>query len=92
MLNDYLASHNFAIQYSEEEIAHFLLPKDKVIYTFVDGPVGGKLTDLFSFYYLPSQVLKHEQYSELCVCYTYYNVSTTGRLQEGMQDMLLKAQ
>jgi len=27
----------------------------------------------------------------LHVAYSYYNVSTTGRLQEGMSDMLLKA-
>ena len=70
---------------------HFFVPRENIIYTFVDGPVGGRLTDMFSFYYLPSQVLNNDLHSELRVCYTYYNVSTTNRLEQGMSDMLLKA-
>jgi len=49
------------------------------------------VTDFFSFYSLPSQILKHEVHKELRVAYSYYNVSTTGRLREGMEDMLVIA-
>ena len=36
-------------------------------------------------------MLKHAEYDDLRVCYTYYNVSTTNRMKEGMSDMLIKA-
>ena len=71
---------------------HFILPRDKVIYAYVaGGPPGSALTDLFSFYYLPSQVLQHEVHKILHVAYSFYNVSTTGRLKEGMHELLLRA-
>ena len=68
------------------------MPRDLVVYSFVDGGgPGEQLTDIFSFYYLPSQILNHAQHNTLKVAYSYYNVSTTDRLKEGMLDMLVKA-
>lgn len=49
------------------------------------------MTDIFSFYYLPSQVLNHANHNLLKVCYSFYNVSTTGRFKEGMIELLRKA-
>ena len=69
---------------------HFFLPRDEVIYTFVDCN-DNNVTDIFSFYYLPSQILNHETHNLLKVCYSFYNVSTTGRFKEGMIELLRKA-
>jgi glycylpeptide N-tetradecanoyltransferase len=49
------------------------------------------ITDFFSFYSLPSSVLKHETHKVLRVAYSYYNVSTTDRLKQGLEDMLVTA-
>jgi glycylpeptide N-tetradecanoyltransferase len=49
------------------------------------------LTDFFSFYSLPSSILQHPEHRTLRAAYSYYNVSTTGRLREGMQDLLVVA-
>ena len=45
----------------------------------------------FSFYSLPSSILKHETHKLLRVAYSYYNVSTTDRLKQGIEDMLVVA-
>lgn len=62
-----------------------------MIYSFCVDGADGKITDFFSFYCLPSQILQHAAYDTLWVAYSYYNVSTTGRLTEGMSDLLIKA-
>ena len=90
LLNTYLNERKVRIHFSEEEVRHFFVPRDKVVYAYVDGP-SDALTDVFSFYFLPSQILNHPEHNMLNVAYSFYNVSTTGRLLEGMSDMLLKA-
>ena len=81
LLNNYLARHKVHIVYDEEEVRHFFLPREQVIYCYVDGGGPGEpLTDIFSFYYLPSQILNHPDHNTLKVAYSYYNVSTTDRL------------
>lgn len=80
------------IIFTEEEVRHFFLPREDVINTFVDGGAPGQpLTDIFSYYYLPSTILNHADHNLLRVAYSYYNVSTTDRLKEGMRDMLIRA-
>ena len=90
IINNYLDERKVHIVFDDDEIRHFLMPREEVIYTYVDGPVGNP-TDIFSFYYLPSSILNHTQHTILKVAYSFYNVSTTGRFKEGMKDMLLKA-
>lgn len=50
--------------YTQEDIGHLLLPRDKVVYTYVventEDKEGLKITDLVSFYRLPTQILKPE--------------------------------
>ncbi|KAJ2851470.1 glycylpeptide N-tetradecanoyltransferase [Coemansia brasiliensis] len=45
---------------TDAEILHWLLPRDKVVWTYVveDKDHPGRITDFFSFYSLPSTVLK----------------------------------
>ena len=59
-LNEYLATHKVHIEFSEEEVRHFLLPRENVVHSFVVEADGGEVTDFFSFYVLPSSILKHE--------------------------------
>ncbi|KAJ1788683.1 glycylpeptide N-tetradecanoyltransferase [Coemansia sp. RSA 2399] len=45
---------------SDAQVAHWLLPREKVLWSYVvdDKDHPGKITDFFSFFSLPSQVLK----------------------------------
>ena len=59
-LNAWLNKYKLHIQFSEEEIAHFLLPKEWVVESFVvEDPNNDEITDFISFYSLPSSILKH---------------------------------
>ena len=40
------------------------------------------MTDFFSFYHLPSSILKHDKYKTLKVAYGYYSVAHTVSMQE----------
>lgn len=59
-LNDFLKQFKLHIQFSEEEIAHFLIPRENVIESFVvEDPATKEITDFISFYSLPSSILRH---------------------------------
>lgn len=79
------------IVFTEEEVSHFLLPRENVIQSFVVENEAGAITDFYSYYCLPSTILRHPDYETLWVAYSYYNVSTTDRLEDGISDLLLKA-
>ena len=60
--------------YTEEEVKHYLLPRDKVIYTYViskteneNGKKKIKVTDFLSFYSLPSHVMNNPKHNMLYV-------------------------
>jgi len=90
LLNDYLQKFALHIQFSQEEIGHFLLPREWVIESFVVEE-GGKITDFVSFYCLPSSVLKHETHKILNVAYSYYNVPGKYQMVDLMRDALIIA-
>lgn len=51
----------------------------------------GKITDLCSFYHLPSTIIGNTQHSKLNAVYSYYNVATTVSLVDLMTDSLIFA-
>ena len=56
MLNEYLSGVKVHIIFTEEEVAHFMLPRENVIYSYVvDNETT--ITDFYSFYNLPSTIL-----------------------------------
>lgn len=70
-----------------------MLPQENVIYSYVVEQ-HNEITDFFSFYALPSTVLKTNEgdHRILNAAYSYYNASTTGRIKEGLADMLIFAE
>jgi len=65
------------------EVKHFLLPKEDVIDSYVvEEVVNGEkvITDFFSYYTLPSSVLKHEAIKEMKVS-LYGEISHIGSLR-----------
>ena len=60
--------------YTEEEVKHYFMPRDKIIYTYViskveniDGKKKTKVTDFLSFYALPSHVMNNPKHNMLYV-------------------------
>lgn len=59
--------------FDQEEIAHWLLPREGVVQSFVVAN-GNHITDFTSFYSLPSTVIGNEKYNRLNAAYSFYNV------------------
>ena len=58
LLNTYLENFDLIIRFSEAEFAHWLLPRDGVIDSFVVcGGDDNSVTDMCSFYHLPSSII-----------------------------------
>ena len=49
------------------------------------------VTDVISFYHLPSTVIGNPKHSQLCAAYSYYNVCTTVPFESLMRDALILA-
>lgn len=78
--------------FNEAEFGHTMLPRAGVVDSFVVvDEKSGKVTDLCSFYHLPSTVMKHPKHNKLNAGYSFYNVATTVPLKQLMGDLLIQA-
>ena len=60
LLNAHLvANYKVHVVLSQEEVAHWLLPRKQVIYSYVVEGEKGEITDLLSYYELNSHILQH---------------------------------
>jgi len=91
LLAGYLTKTSLHPVFDEEEVAHWFLPRDNIINCYVVEDQNHKITDMFSFYTLPSTVIGNTTYSTLRAAYSFYNVSTVTPLNVLMQDALIKA-
>jgi len=95
LLMNYLSKFKLKTLFTPEEVGHWLLPRDKVVNSYViasdDDNEGQttKVTDLISFYHLPSSILHHDD--TLYAAYSFYNVATSLPLVELMRDALILA-
>ncbi|OQV15398.1 Glycylpeptide N-tetradecanoyltransferase 2 [Hypsibius exemplaris] len=77
LLTTYLKQFEMAPEFELEEVAHYFMPQDKIIYAYVvEDPATGKLTDFTSFYSLPSTVVDNPKYDSIYAAYSFYNVAT----------------
>ena len=90
LLNEYLTKYELHLKFTKEEIAHFMLPREGVVDAYVVEQEG-KVTDFFSFYHLPSSILKHDKHKLLKVAYSYYSVGTKHSMEELMRTALILA-
>ncbi|XP_040020750.2 glycylpeptide N-tetradecanoyltransferase 2 isoform X2 [Gasterosteus aculeatus] len=91
LLQKFLQRFQLAPSMGEEEVAHWLLPQDNIIDTFVVEGAGGVLTDFTSFYTLPSTVMHHPLHRSLKAAYSFYTVHTQTPLLDLMNDALILA-
>ncbi|RMX65389.1 hypothetical protein DD238_002638 [Peronospora effusa] len=93
LLQEYLTKFHLAIEFSEEEVAHWMVPRVGVVNAYVvETPDTQQVTDVCSFYHLPSTVIGDDKYKKLNAAYSFYNVETSVSLtQLTMQDALIMA-
>jgi glycylpeptide N-tetradecanoyltransferase len=76
---------------TEEEVAHLLLPSPNVVSSYVITAEDGSVTDLCSFYTLPSSIIGNPEHKSLKAAYSFYNVATSVPLEQLMTDALILA-
>ncbi|TWW70285.1 putative all-trans-retinol 13,14-reductase [Takifugu flavidus] len=90
LLREYLSQFNLVPAMNQEEVEHWLLPRENIIDTFLVEN-NGKVTDFLSFYTLPSTIMNHPVHHSLKAAYSFYNVHTVTPLLDLMQDALILA-
>nr|XP_033787101.1 glycylpeptide N-tetradecanoyltransferase 2 isoform X4 [Geotrypetes seraphini] len=91
LIGSYLKQFNLAPVMDEEEVAHWFLPQEHIIDTYVVENSNGVLTDFLSFYTLPSTVMHHPVHKTLKAAYAFYNIHTETPLLDLMNDALIIA-
>merc|ERR1719208_256405 len=89
LLTGYLKKFPLHPEFTPDEVAHWMLPRSEVVYSFVRESHTGEVTGVCSFYSLPSTVLGNEKYSLLKAAYSFWNVANTVSLDELMYDALI---
>ncbi|CAJ0580956.1 unnamed protein product, partial [Mesorhabditis spiculigera] len=90
LLNTHLNGYSLVPVFEPTDFEHIFMPRDNVIYTYV-VETGGKITDMFSFYSLPSSVMNHPTHKRIEAAYAYYTVANTVSLKQLMLDALVVA-
>ncbi len=92
LLAEYLARFPLHLEFTNEEVDHYLLPRENVIESYVVEDQDTKeITDFISFYSLPSSILKHVEHRLLKAAYSYYNVPKKHSLTDLTKDALILA-
>lgn len=91
LLEKYLKGFKLTPNFSEEEFKHWFLPKNGIISSYVVADPNGTITDLVSYYALPSTVMHHPTHKLIRAAYSFYNVSTKTPWCDLMNDALIAA-
>jgi glycylpeptide N-tetradecanoyltransferase len=90
-LSEYLTKFKLYTIYTEEEIAHYMLPRESVLYSYVVEDEDKQITDFISFYSLPSSILEHPDYETLHCAYLYYYFTGKYDITELQRNVLVIA-
>lgn len=91
LLNKYLEKYKITQLFDDEDVAHWFRVQPNVVEAFVVEGEGGAITDLISFYALPSSILGHPRHQELKAAYLFYTVPGSTSIKALMQDALILA-
>ncbi|XP_055541352.1 glycylpeptide N-tetradecanoyltransferase [Wyeomyia smithii] len=92
LLAQYLTGFSLTPVFDEDEFRHWFSPQDGIIDCFiVEDPASGEITDMVSYYTLPSTVMHHAVHKCVKAAYSFYNVSTKTPLLDLINDALISA-
>jgi glycylpeptide N-tetradecanoyltransferase len=92
LLDEYLQNFDVSFHFNKDEIAHFMLPRENVVYSYVVvDPETQEITDFISYYSLPSSILKDSKHKTLYAAFCYYMVPKKHSISELMKNALVLA-
>jgi hypothetical protein len=93
LLNSHLNDHyKVHITFTDAEVGHWLLTREKVIHSWVVEYEKEGITDVMCFYELNSHILNHSEHKILNIAYASYCVAKDNdatRLKQLYKDMLI---
>lgn len=90
LLSEHLSKYQLVPVFTEDEFRHWFLPRENIIECFIVEN-DGKITDLVSYYALPSTVMHHPVHRHIKAAYSFYNIATKTPLNDLMYDALVSA-
>jgi len=94
-LNQHLTSnYKVHIEFTEDEVRHFLTPRENVVFSYLVLKDDGSVGDFISFYALNSSVLQDPNHDKIFAAYAYYNFvedNDEERLKMLIKDALILA-
>ncbi len=89
----YSKRYDIAPELSEDEVAHWLVPKvepsgEQVVWTYVVEDADKKITDYISFYCVESSVIKNARHNVLRVAYLFYYATEAGLTEPADREAL----
>ena len=92
-LNEYLSQFKLCPRFSLEETAHWFLPRENIVNSYViEDPAKGGIIGFCSYYTLPSTVMNHPAHKSIKAAYSFYNIPTEHvSLKDLMTDALITA-
>lgn len=93
LLSGYLKNFRLYPEMTEDDVRHWMVSRPGVIHSYVvdAGDEGGGVTDVFSFYTIPSLVLGNPTYNDLTVAYMFYTVPGANEYKELLHNALIMA-
>ena len=88
LLENYLEKFSLRMKFALDEFAYWFQPRDQIIYSYVVEDAD-KITDLCSFYAVPSVTLNNS--IQINTAYAWYNVATSMSLGDLISDLLILA-
>lgn len=93
LVRKYLSRFEMHVVLNEEDFRHWYMPRDGVVYTYVvENAQSGKLTDVVSFYSLPSSIIRHPMHNILNAAYAFCSAALETPIVDLMRDALMFAQ
>jgi len=94
LLNEYLANFKVAPIFNKEEVIHWFMGRDNVIYSFVvTSPTSDDdVVDFASFYSLPSTIIGNSKHQVLRAAYLFFYSCKNTNLETLMRSLLIEAQ
>ena len=91
-LNLFLSKYNLHPNFSESDVIHWFTPQDGIIYCWVVQPIASEpITDMISFYSIPSSVIRHPKHKMLYTAYLFYYYSSVTPFSKLLHDALILA-
>lgn len=92
LLNWKLERRKLAPVFTKEDVKHWFVPRENVVYTFVvEEEETGKITDVTSYYCVYATVLNNEKHKQFGIAFSFYHAACSMPLKVLIRQAMITA-